>query len=156
MAKAGVVFTKDNHNLRGHPLYNVWNNMKQRCGNPNVRTYKWYGAKGVCVCDDWKNNFRHFYEWAIANGWKNGMSIERIDIDKDYSPENCTLIPIKRQARNRKTTYWVNYRGRKMSLAECVEKYSSIKYYRVWQRITRDGYSLEEALSKPVRNRRNV
>ena len=103
----------------------------------------------MSVCDEWKNSFSVFYNWAIDNGWVKGMSIERINVNGDYCPENCSIIPIKKQARNRSDTLWVEYNGERLSLAECVEKYSEISYKVVWQRIFINGYSLEDALTKP-------
>lgn len=141
--------TGEHHNLRKHPLYAVWFNMKQRCYNPNATQYKWYGGKGIEVCEEWRKSFKCFYDWANATKWSKGMSIERVDINGNYCPDNCTIIPIKQQARNRKTTLWVKYKGERMSLAECVERFSDISYKVVWQRIFINGYNLEDALTKP-------
>lgn len=143
--------TGEHHNLRGHPLYGVWAGMNRRCYTPSSTQYKWYGANGIKVCQEWKDSFKTFYDWAISNGWSKGMSIEREDIKGNYCPENCSIIPLKEQARNRRDTRWVKYNGEEMSLAECVERYSNIDYKVVWQRIFVNGYSLEDALTKPKR-----
>lgn len=75
-----------------HPLYSTWLGIKSRCYNPNDSHYRWYGAKGVKICDEWLNDFQAFYDWAIANGWEKGLTIDRKDNNKSYSPCNCQFI----------------------------------------------------------------
>lgn len=77
------------HGLKHHTLYKVMNSMKSRCYNPNAPNYKWYGEKGINICDEWRNDFKTFYDWAIKNGWKKGLQIDRIDNNKGYFPDNC-------------------------------------------------------------------
>ena len=79
--------------------------MKQRCTNPNTKDYRYYGAKGIQVCDEWKE-FENFFYWAMANGYKDGLTIERKDNDKNYEPSNCTWIPANRQQRNTRQKGW--------------------------------------------------
>lgn len=97
------------HGLRHHPLYRVWENMIDRCRNPNNTHYDIYGGKGIQVCYEWHpsnpNGFQNFYDWSIANGWKllkgkKKLTIDRIDSDKDYCPENCRWVDYKTQANN--------------------------------------------------------
>jgi len=83
------------HGGRQHPLYSVWQNMKNRCYNSNVPAYKDYGEIGVDVCDLWRNDFQPFFDWAKANNWEKGLEIDRIKNDKGYSPDNCRIVTRK-------------------------------------------------------------
>lgn len=84
-------------------LYVMWKNIRQRCYNPKNNSFKYYGAKGIKMCEDW-NIFNNFQLWAKSNGYKEGLSIERIDVSKNYEPQNCKFIPWKEQAHNKTNT----------------------------------------------------
>jgi hypothetical protein len=91
------------HNGLDDPLYYVLNTMHQRCENPKSRDFKWYGAKGVKVCDEWAlTNFSAFKDWAQRTGYKPGLTIDRVDPAGDYCPENCRWITIQEQQKNRR------------------------------------------------------
>lgn len=90
------------HGLTKHPLYGVWANMKQRCKDKGHHAYKNYGARGINVCDEWLNSFQAFYDWAMTNGYKKGLSIDRIDNDGDYCPENCRWATVLKQNLNQR------------------------------------------------------
>jgi len=80
------------HGLRSHPLYRVWVNIKSRCYNPRVPCYRWYGAKGISICDDWKNSPAVFIGWALSAGWHPGLEIDRKKGNENYSPNNCRCV----------------------------------------------------------------
>jgi hypothetical protein len=80
------------HGLTNHPLFYVWVDMKSRCTIKSNHAYKNYGARGICVCDEWVGDFKMFYDWAVENGWKKGLHLDRIDNDDWYKPSNCQFI----------------------------------------------------------------
>lgn len=80
------------HGLTKHPLYDVFDALKKRCYSPNDKGYKYYGARGITVCDEWRNSFKAFYDWAISHGWEQGLDIDREDNDGNYTPDNCRFV----------------------------------------------------------------
>lgn len=86
-------------------LYQIWADMKDRCNNKNSVSYHWYGGKGIIVCDEWKNDYAAFKEWALANGYDDSLTIDRIDSNKNYCPENCQWITLKENINKSKRQY---------------------------------------------------
>lgn len=96
------------HGLRKHPLYNIWAGMKQRCNNFNSLAYKNYGGRGIKICKEWDDSFKNFYNWAIKNGYNDNLTIERINNDDGYNPNNCKFIPFEDQAKNKRSSkIWI-------------------------------------------------
>jgi len=130
-------------------LYNIWRNMKARCNNSKNPDYKNYGKRGIKVCDEWIN-FENFYNWAINNGYKEKLSIDRVDVNKNYQPNNCRWISLKKQSYNKRNSFFINIKGEEKCLAEWCEIYN-VKYSTVYRRITRNKMSIEDAILKPIK-----
>ena len=105
-------------------LYNTFNNMKKRCYHDGMASYKYYGAKGIKICKQWLENPENFYRWAIMNGYQDGLTIDRIDPNGHYAPNNCRWVTQKEQANNRTITKKLNNNdGIEKSLSEWADIY---------------------------------
>lgn len=90
------------HNLRNHKLYPIWKMMKQRCYNSKCSNFQYYGSRGITVCPEWLNDFQAFYDWAMSQGYQDGLTIDRIDVDGNYEPGNCRWITMAEQNKNKR------------------------------------------------------
>lgn len=134
------------HGKSNTRLYGIWHGMKDRCYNSNNPRYSHYGGKGVAVCDEWKNDFQAFYDWAMANGYSDDLSIDRIDVNGNYEPSNCRWADKKTQANNTSKNHIVTAFGETKTLAQWAET-TGINAITINTRL-RNGWSPEEALKK--------
>ena len=130
------------------PIHTTWSGMKDRCYNPNSRNFVNYGGRGIEICDGWLSNPVNFYAWAYEHGYGKGMSIERMDVNGNYEPSNCTFIPLKQQAANKRNNHYVTINGCTHTLTEWCRQ-MNINRDIVKSRI-KSGMSDVEALTKPV------
>ena len=134
-------------------LYNIWYHMRNRCNNKNNKDYPYYGGRGITVCDDWNNNFILFETWAINNGYTEKLTIDRIDSNKEYSPNNCKWSTRKEQIINRRPFKSRFFKERlEKSIKQMAEEHN-IPTYIVFSRL-RLGWSLEDSLNKPIRKKK--
>ena len=138
------------HNLSNTRINKIWRKMKERCYNANSIRYNRYGARGIKVCNEWKNDFLAFYNWAILNGYQENFSIDRIDNKKDYCPENCRWIPLEKQARNTSQNHFITYQNKTMCISEWAELYN-INYYVLYSRLFNLNWNIEKALTMPIK-----
>ena len=136
----------------------VYHAMLARCYNPNSRSYKDYGGRGIGVCEEWKNHekicthygiwskgWKAFEKWALENGYAEGLTIDRIDNDKDYSPSNCRWVTKKVQSNNRRYCRLITYKGKTQNLKQWCEELG-LNYKTVHKRIVQENWAIEKAL----------
>jgi len=142
-AKKGVNKT---HGLsKGCPLYTVWYNIKRRCYDCKNSQYKYYGGKGIIMCQSWKNDFQIFYDWAIKNGWERGLEIDRINSNKGYNPSNCRCVTDLINQRNKPNIKFIYFEGQKRTLGEWADLLN-IPYHRLLYRYN-SGWSKDKILN---------
>lgn len=129
-------------------LYIIYNNMLLRCYNENSPSYKYYGERGIKVCDEWRNSYETFRTWALLHGYEDHLTIERIDVDGNYCPENCTWIPLGEQVNNRRPYKSRFFGGERVNMKKIIEAHG-ISCNVFYARIHR-GWSIERALNTPV------
>lgn len=108
------------HGGKGTRLYSVWQEMRYRCINKNHHAYKYYGGRGIVVCREW-NTFETFRDWALANGYGKGLSIDRINNNGNYGPDNCRWATRKQQHRNKRSNRYITINGVTKLLCEWAE-----------------------------------
>lgn len=132
-------------------LYSIWATMKARCYNVNNTKYTRYGGRGITICNEWKNDFQIFYDWSMKNGYKQNLSIDRINNDGNYEPSNCRWVTNSIQANNRKSTRLFKYKEKNKTLREWSDDLN-INFQTLASRIVR-RWTLEDTLFTPVRGR---
>ena len=137
------------HNMSNTRLYKIWASMKNRCYTPSHHSYKNYGGRGIGLCDDWKDAPDAFFDWAKSSGYTDEMTIERIDVNGNYCPENCTWIPANEQQRNRRSCQFFTHNGVTKNLMDWCHDLG-LDYKNVHNRIHKLGWSFERAISEPV------
>lgn len=140
-------FTKDSLYPNYTVLWNVWYAMKRRCYCKNESEFHNYGSRGITVCDEWKDNFQAFYEWAMNNGYKEGLTIDRIDNDGNYCPENCRLATAKQQALNKRNNRHVNFNGRIVTVKEAAD-ILNLDYMKLYNVLYKNGFNFDNALER--------
>ena len=140
------------HGKSAHPLIKILKAMKQRCINPKNKNYHNYGGRDISVCEEWKE-FVTFYNWAIENGWKKGLQIDRIDNDGNYTSENCRFVTSKENNRNRRdNVYLTAFSQTKIMIEWSEDKRCKVNKYTLYSRINR-GWSHEKAISQLARRK---
>lgn len=138
------------HNQRHTKLYEVWKTMKQRCLNPNNKSYHNYGGRGIKICDEWKNSYQSFYEWSMNNGYKEGLSIDRTNNDGNYEPSNCRWADIITQCNNTRQNKLFTINGVSKTVHQWSIEYN-VPVSRVRQRIYTLKWDIEKALTTPAK-----
>jgi hypothetical protein len=143
----GCINKKGTHWTHGkthHRLYSIYNNIKTRCYNPKTWCYYRYGGRGIKMFEEWLKDFSKFYKWAVNNGYKENLTIDRINNDGDYCPENCRWVSRKQQANNTARNHLIEIDHIKYTIKEASEKFN-IPYGLLQQRISH-GWKPEDAI----------
>lgn len=136
------------HGQFGTPLYKKWAAMKRRCFNKNDHAYPRYGGRGITVCKEWLE-FKGFSE-DMAATYREGMTLERIDNNKGYEPDNCTWIPLSEQSKNRRCVKLYEHKGKSQSIADWARELN-VKPDSLRQRLVYWGWPVEDAIETPFR-----
>lgn len=136
-------------------IIKIRNGMIERCYNKKSQAYHYYGGRGIKICDEWLNSRDAFYEWAISHGYQKGLTIDRINNDGDYTPENCRWVDYYVQANNKSTNTRYEYKGESLTLRQICDKYG-YEYELIRSRIQSEKWSLEDAINRAKREIHNV
>ena len=139
---------------KGTRLYSIYRNIMTRCYNSNTTNYKRYGGRGITMCDEWKDNFQTFYDWAMSTGYDpkaeyGACTIERKNVNGDYEPSNCVWATSKQQANNTTTNHVLEWNGEKLTMSQWSDK-TGIDACVISDRIGR-GWDVEKTLTTPVK-----
>lgn len=143
------------HGCKNDKLYHVWSSMKKRCYNENDESYSLYGGRGITVCEEWLNDYARFKEWAEINGYDKDAdymqcTLDRIDVNGSYSPENCRWVNQQVQCNNKRNNNCIEYNGEEHTISEWA-RIQNINYYTLWDRLNKKGWSVEKAFTTPVK-----
>ena len=134
------------HGMTGTRLYKIWGQMIQRTTNKNDPWYSYYGGRGIVVCEEWRNSFEPFKAWAVENGYKDNLTLDRRNNEEGYSPENCRWVTRAVQEENTRRTHFLTYKGKTKSITEWA-KATGIKRSVLYDRINKMGWDIERALT---------
>jgi hypothetical protein len=144
----GCLYNKHNQAKQGNHsrIYSIYHDIKKRCYNPKCKSYKFYGEKGITVCDEWlgENGFLNFYNWSLDNGYLDNLTIDRINSSLPYSPNNCRWVEWGTQANNKSNNLFITYNSKTQTLANWCKELN-LNYSKVRQRIY-NGKSFEVAI----------
>lgn len=137
------------HGLSKETLYHIWGGIIQRCENQKHPRFKDYGGRGISICEEWRNDFLTFYNWAIENKWSKGLEIDRRNNDGNYDASNCRIVTGKVNCNNTRRCRFFEYMGLSLTLTQICEM-AGLSYKTVYQRIFKYNWSFNEAINKPT------
>ena len=145
------------HKMTGSRIYSIWQAMKSRCYYDKNKRFKYYGGRGITVCDEWKNSFISFYEWSMKNGYdenaeRGQCTIDRIDVNGNYEPNNCRWATIKQQANNTRRNHFIEYNGKTQTVSQWANELG-VEPDSIFNRLQK-GFTEEEALTLKFYERR--
>lgn len=135
------------HGKSSSRLFTIWQGMCFRCTNPKFKDYESYKGKGICICDEWKDNFQAFYDWSINNGYKENLSIDRINVNGNYEPNNCRWVNNYIQANNRTNNHHVTYHDETDTFTNMCRKLN-VNVKTIYGRMKNNRRSFEQAVDE--------
>lgn len=147
--RTGAQYAKK-HGLRYTRIYAIWSGMIDRCYRKKNKKYKDYGGRGIRVCDEWRNDVNAFYNWAMNNGYDNNFSIDRINNDSNYEPNNCRWTTVDKQVNNRRYNRIYTYNNKSQTLKQWADEYN-INYHTLISRLDKLDWDFEKALTTPIK-----
>lgn len=144
--RASSVALHKKHGKRQTRLYTIWEGIKQRCYNEHSINYNNYGGRGIKVCDEWSNSFESFYNWAIQNGYEESLTIDRINNEDGYNPNNCRWVSNLEQQNNRRNNIQISHFNKTQSLSKWAKELN-IPYHILYYNI-KHGLSLQQIVDK--------
>jgi hypothetical protein len=139
------------HGMTGTRIYKIWDAMKYRCLNENCKSYPGYGGRGITVCEEWLEDFMNFYNWAMDNGYSDDLTIDRIDNNGNYTPNNCRWATNEIQQNNLSSNVLIEFNGITKTMSEWAKQYD-IDYQTFVKRVDA-GWDIERVLTEPVKSR---
>lgn len=136
---------KAKHGLCHHPLYSVWQGIKERCYSKSHSKYNRYGGRGISVCDEWREHFKSFFDWAMKQGYQKGLEIDRINNDGNYTPKNCRMATRQMNTRNKSNNRLITFNGETKCMVEWAE-ITGLNYDCIKDRI-RHGWTIQKTLT---------
>lgn len=138
----------EKHGKSNERIYTIWDLMKRRCFDSNRVEYKNYGGRGITVCPEWLDA-QNFTEWAYQNGYSNELTLDRIDNDGDYCPQNCRWVSRKEQSNNKRNNRLITHNGQTKTITQWAEE-NGLPYYVLKKRYDKLGWTFERAISEPI------
>ncbi len=133
-------------------IHRTWRNMIWRCYRKEHISYKYYGERGITVCDEWLNDFQSFYDWALSSGYSKNLTLDRIDNDGNYEPSNCRWATAKEQANNTRANHLVTCNGETKTISEWAELLG-ITHQALSDRLNSKSWTIEDALTVKKKSR---
>lgn len=138
------------HGKSNTRLYRIWAGIKARCTNPHVKIYPHYGGRGIALCSEWLS-FDEFYRWSMGNGNRDDLSIDRVDVNGNYTPDNCRWVDHITQMNNTRRNCYYEFDGKRMTITQ-IERIVGLPKGLLTQRLHVLGMSLDDAINRPVRH----
>lgn len=149
LGKENRIKNRTSHGMTNTRIFHIWQHIHAKCENPNNDKYHYYGNRGICVCSEWKK-FEPFYKWAIENGYNDSLTIDRINVNGNYEPNNCRWVDMIVQSNNKRNNHCLTFNGETHTIAEWC-RITGLKYATLLKRINDLHWNIEKALTEPVR-----